>query len=49
MQPTGILLVRMKTNAKKIFGRWFEVMTMGAADKVALCWYAEPYVLSFNT
>ena len=40
----GILLVRMKTNDKKIFGRWFEVMTAGTADKVALYWYAEPSV-----
>ena len=46
MQRTGILLVRMKTNDKKIFGRWFEVMTAGTADKVALYWYAEPSVLT---
>ena len=46
MQCTGILLVRMKTNDKKIFGRWFEVMTAGTADKVALYWYAEPSVLT---
>lgn len=42
----GILLVRMKTNDKKIFGRWFEVMTAGTADKVALYWYAEPSILT---
>ena len=36
MQRTGILLVRMKTNDKNIFERWFEVMTVGTADKVAL-------------
>ena len=35
----------MKTNDKKI-GRWFEVMTAGTADKVALYWYAEPSVLT---
>ena len=46
MQRTGILLVRMKTNDKKIFGWWFEVMTAGIADKVALYWYAEPSVLT---
>ena len=46
MQRTGILLVRMKTNDKKIFGRWFEVMTTGTSDKVALYWCAEPPVLS---
>ena len=46
MQRTSILLVRMKTNDKKIFGRWFEVMTTGTADKVALYWYAEPSVLT---
>ena len=34
MQRTGILLVRMKTNDKKLFGQWFEVMTAGTADKV---------------
>ena len=36
MQRTGILLVRMKTNDKIIFGWWFEVMTAGTRDKVAL-------------
>ena len=46
MQRTGILLVRMKTNDKNLFGRWFEVMTVGTADKVALYWYAEPSVLT---
>ena len=46
MQRTGILLVRMKTNDKKIFGRWSEVMTAGTTDKVALYWYAEPSVLT---
>ena len=49
MQRTGILLVRMKTNDKKIFGRWFEVMTAGIADKVALYWYAEPSVLTHRS
>ena len=46
MQRTGILLVRMKTNDKKIFGRWFEVMTAGTADKVALYWYVQLSVLT---
>ena len=46
MQCTGILIVRMKTNDKKIFGRWFEVMTAGTADKVALYLYAETSVLT---
>ena len=49
MQRTGILLVRMKTNDKKIFGRWFEVMTAGTADKVALYWYAKPSVLTHRS
>ena len=49
MQRTGILLVRMKTNDKNIFGRWFEVMTAGTADKVALYWYAEPSVLTHKS
>ena len=39
----------MKTNDKKIFGRWFEVMTAGTADKVALYWYAEPSVLTHRS
>ena len=34
---------------KKIFGRWFEVMTAGTADKVALYWYAEPSVLTHRS
>ena len=34
---------------KKIFGRWFEVMTAGPADKVALYWYAEPSVLTHRS
>ena len=45
----GILLVRMKTNDKKIFGRWFEVMTASTADKVALYWYAGPSVLTYRS
>src|SRR5512132_3302073 len=39
----------MKTNDKNIFGRWFEVMTAGTADKVALYWYAEPSVLTHRS
>ena len=39
----------MKTNDKKIFGRWFEVMTAGTSDKVALYWYAEPSVLTHRS
>ena len=46
MQLTGILLVRMKHKREKNIGRWFEVMTAGTADKVALYWYAEPSVLT---
>ena len=49
VERTGILLVRMKTNDKKIFGRWFEVMTAGIADKMALYWYAEPSVLTHRS
>ena len=39
----------MKKDDKKIFGRWFEVMTAGTADKVALYWYAEPSVLTHRS
>ena len=49
MQCTGILLVRKKTNDKKIFGRWFEVMTAGTTDKVAFYWYAESSVLTHRS
>ena len=49
MQCTGSLLVRMKTNDKKIFGRWFEVMTAGTADKVALYSYVEPSILTHRS
>ena len=49
MQRTGILLVRMKTNDEKIFGRWFGVMTAGTEDKVALYWYAVPSVLTHKS
>ena len=49
MQRTGILLVRMKTNDKKIFGGWFEVMTGGTTDKVALYWYVESFVLTHRS
>ena len=49
MQRTGILLVRMKTNDKKLFWRWFEVMTAGTADKVALYWYTESSVLTHRS
>ena len=31
---------------QKNIGRWFEVMTAGTADKVALYWYAKPSVLT---
>ena len=44
-----MLLVRMKTNDKNIFWRWFEVMTAGTADKVALHSYAEPSVLTHRS
>ena len=49
MKRTGILLVRMKTNDKKIFRWWFEVMTAVTSDKVALYWYAEPSVLTHKS
>ena len=39
----------MKTNDNKIFGWWFEVMTTGTVDKVALYWYAEPSVLTHRS
>ena len=42
----GHLASKNENKRQKIFGRWFEVMTAGTADKVALYWYAEPSVLT---
>ena len=41
--------IKMHLYEKKIFGRWFEVMTVGTADKVALYWYAESSVLTHRS
>ena len=42
----GHLASKNENKRQKIFGRWFEVMTAGTTDKVALYWYAEPSVLT---
>ena len=40
---------RYENKRQKNNGRWFEVMTAGTADKVALYWYAEPSVLTHRS
>ena len=45
----GHLASKNKNKQQKKFGRWFEVMTAGTADKVALYWYAEPSVLTHRS
>ena len=42
----GHLASKNENKRQKNIGRWFEVMTAGTADKVALYWYAEPSVLT---
>ena len=42
----GHLASKNENKRQKKFGRWFEVMTAGTADKVVLYWYAEPSVLT---
>ena len=42
----GHLASKNENKRQKIFGQWFEVMTAGTADKVALYWYVEPSVLT---
>ena len=42
----GHLASKNENKRQKNIGRWFEVMTAGTTDKVALYWYAEPSVLT---
>ena len=42
----GHLASKNENKRQKNIGRWFEVMTAGTTDKVALYWYAEPFVLT---
>ena len=42
----GHLASKNENKRQKKIGRWFEVMTAGTADKVALYWYAEPSILT---
>ena len=45
----GHLASKNENKRQKNIGRWFEVMTAGTADKVALYWYAEPSVLAHRS
>ena len=45
----GHLASKNENKRQKNIGRWFEVMTAGTADKVALYWYAEPSVLTHRS
>ena len=45
----GHLASKNENKRQKIFGRWFEVMTAGTTDKVALYWYADPSVLTHRS
>ena len=45
----GHLASKNENKQQKNIGRWFEVMTAGTADKVALYWYAEPSVLTHRS
>ena len=42
----GHLASKNENKRQKNIGRWFEVMTVGTADMVALYWYADPSVLT---
>ena len=42
----GHLASKNENKQQKNIGRWLEVMTGGTAEKLALCWYAEPSVLT---
>ena len=42
----GHLASKNENKRQKNIGQWFEVMTAGTTDKVALYWYAEPSVLT---
>ena len=45
----GHLASKNENKRQKNIGRWFEVMTAGTADKVALYWYAEPSILTHRS
>src|SRR5215216_2533727 len=45
----GHLASKNENKRQKNIGRWFEVMTAGTADRVALYWYAEPSVLTHRS
>ena len=45
----GHLASKNENKRQKNIRRWFEVMTAGTADKVALYWYAEPSVLTHRS
>ena len=42
----GHLASKNENKRQKNIGRWFEVMTAGTTDKVALYWYVEPPILT---
>ena len=43
------LASKNENKRQKYIWRWFEVMTAGTTDKVALYWYAEPSVLTHRS
>ena len=45
----GHLASKNENKRQKNIGRWFELMTAGIADKVALYWYAVPSVLTHRS
>ena len=45
----GHLASKNENKRQENIGRWFDVMTAGPADKVALYWYAEPSVLTHRS
>ena len=45
----GHLASKNENKRQKNIGRWFEVMTAGTTNKVALYWYAEPSVLTHRS
>ena len=45
----GHLASKNENKRQKNIGRWFEVMTAGTTDKMALYWYAEPFVLTHRS
>ena len=45
----GHLASKNENKRQKNIGWWFEVMTVGTADNLALYWYAEPSVLTHRS